>query len=207
MGNTLAIHWAATTHGTWLHGNPHGSWQNGKLIGPNPFLEADCRAHLASNTVVLGQSDRESVADAFGEVVRERHHRVLAATVQATHVHVIFAPLKENVTNIIARLKRRSSLRVHEARQISRPARMAGLYSRPILGRLASARAPLWTDGKFIVCIFDERHLANVIEYVRDHNRRAGVPADPFDWIDPLYPPPIYAGERCFKDAAAEPRL
>lgn len=207
MGNTLAIHWAATTHGTWLHGNPHGSWRNGKLIGPDPFLEAECRARMTSDAVVLTPSECALVANAFGEIVSERRHRVLAATVQATHVHLVFAPLKDNATNAIARLKRRSSMAVFDSRRVARPARMAGLYSRPILGRQDSLPHSLWTAGKFIVYIFSERHLLNVIEYIRDHNRRARLPADPFAWIDSLYPAPHHAGERCFQDAALEPRL
>jgi hypothetical protein len=120
---------------------------------------------------------------------------------------LVLAPLKENVINVIARLKRRSSLRVHEAWQESRPARMAGLYRRPILGRHVSTPRSLWTDGKFIVYVFSEQHLMKVIEYVRDHNRHSGLSPDPFEWIEPLYPPPIHAGDRCYRDTAAEPRL
>jgi hypothetical protein len=46
--------------------------------------------------------------------------------------------------------------------------------------------------------------LVNAIEYVRDHNRRIGLPADPFSWIDPLYPAPDTAGERCYHSAGSE---
>jgi hypothetical protein len=54
------------------------------------------------------------------------------------------------------------------------------------------------------VFIFDERHLINSIEYVRDHNRRIGLAADPFGWIDPLYPPGDEVGERCRREAIVE---
>src|SRR3990170_4788555 len=97
MGNTLGIHWAVTTHGTWLHGDPRGSWRHGRLIGPDPFLEAECRARMANDAVMLDAAERAIVAQVFGEIVREQRHRVFAATVQAAHVHLVFAPLRENL--------------------------------------------------------------------------------------------------------------
>jgi hypothetical protein len=39
MGQTIGIHWTVTTHGTWLHGDPRGSWKDGRLIGADPLLE------------------------------------------------------------------------------------------------------------------------------------------------------------------------
>jgi hypothetical protein len=226
MDNTLAIHWAATTHGTWLHGDPRGSWKGGRLIGPDPYLEAEARARMRSDAVVLDATERAIIADVFGAVVREQRHRVFAAAILATHVHLVFAPLRESIDLAVARLKRRSAAAVlarrRELRGAPDPARMAGLYSRPILGRKTNSRpilgrktnsrpilgrsstAPrsLWTAGKFPVFIFDELHLANAIEYVRDHNRRIGLPADPFKWIEPLFPAGDMAGERAYRSTA-----
>jgi REP element-mobilizing transposase RayT len=209
MGNTLGIHWAATTHGTWLHGDPRGSWLNGRLIGPDPYLEAESRARMSHDAVLMDAVERTIVAEQFGEIVRKQRHRVLAATVQAAHVHLVFAPLRENIDTVVARLKRRSAAAVLERRrELCNPARMAGLYSRVILARPAPVPRSLWTSGKFPVFIFDELHLMNAIEYVRDHNRRIGLPADPFDWIDPLYPAGDMAGERCYRSTVyEEPRF
>ncbi|MGD9637377.1 MAG: hypothetical protein AB7U97_29160 [Pirellulales bacterium] len=62
----------------------------------------------------------------------------------------------------------------------------------------------LWTAGKFPVVIFNELHLANAIEYVRDHNRRLGLPPDPYFWIEALYPAGEYAGERAERSGLCE---
>jgi REP element-mobilizing transposase RayT len=219
MGRTLAIHWAATTYGTWLHGDPRGSWRNGRLIGPDLYLEAAARASMSADAVVLDDIERQLVAESFGSVVREQGHRIHAATVQPTHVHLVLAPLKENLTTVVARLKRRSAAAVLAQRRRwadtdHSPARMAGLYSRPILGREYAPRVvgrnppqlaiprSLWTAGKFPVFIFDELHVCNAIEYVRDHNRRLGLPPDPFEWLEPLYPPGDRMGERFFPSEA-----
>jgi REP element-mobilizing transposase RayT len=222
MGRTLAIHWAATTHGTWLHGDPRGSWRDGRLIGPDPYLEAEIRARMSGQAVVLDTAERNLIADVFSEIVREQRHRVLSATVQATHVHVVFAPLRESIDTVIARLKRRSAgVVLARRREISvsagssaspagtagpssTPAATAGLYSRAILARRGGVPRSLWTAGKFPVFIFDELHLANAIEYVRDHNRRIGLPGDPFDWIQPLNVARERGGERIVRGTLCE---
>jgi hypothetical protein len=84
------------------------------------------------------------------------------------------------------------------------PAETAGLYSRAILARHNAIPRSLWTAGHFPVFIFDEYHLMNAIEYVRDHNRRIGLPADPFDWIEPMYPAGVVAGERVCRSSLCE---
>jgi hypothetical protein len=181
MGNTIAIHWAATTHGTWLHGDPRGSWRDGRLIGPDPYLEAECRARMSGRAVVLDEVERKIVADIFGQVVREQRHRVFAATIQPMHVHLVFAPLSEGIKTVIARFKCRSARDVIVLRrELQRnPAGMAGLYSRAVSARKVNVPRSLWTASRFPVFIFDEHQLLNAIEYVRDHNRRVGLPPDP----------------------------
>ena len=101
MANTLAIHWAATTHGTWLHGDPRGSWRDGRLIGADPYVEAEARARLSDAAVVLNAESRTTVAAAFGEIIREHNYRALAATVQATHVHLVLAPLPDDIKTVM----------------------------------------------------------------------------------------------------------
>lgn len=96
------------------------------------------------------------------------------------------APVQENIRKVIARLKRRATMAVHaHGPAILAEARDSGQDGRTI-----------WTAGRFYEFIFDESHLANLIEYVRDHNRRCGLPADPYEWIEPLFPAAEIAGER-----------
>lgn len=171
--NTLAIHWINTTHGTGLHGSPAGSWHEGRLIGPDPFLEDAVRARMTHDAVVLDPVEMRMVAVDFACVIKERGYRVLAATMGPTHVHLVFAPLPEDVKLALAALKRRSAASVLAVR------RKRGIPC----GR------HLWTQGQFPVFIFTEEHLGNAIEYVRRHNLLVGLPADPYDWIEPLYPP------------------
>lgn len=169
MGNTVGIHWIETTHGTWLHGDPRGSWRDGKLIGPDPFLEEAIQSRLTADAVVLSEVERVQVAATFGQAVSEHGWTVYAATVHPTHVHVVFAPLRDSIKRVIATLKYRSAVAVLRVRRN---------MHRPV-GR------SLWTEGQFPAFIFSDAHLRNAIEYVRRHNRRIGRPDDPYPWITP----------------------
>ncbi|MCC6683386.1 MAG: hypothetical protein IT445_21020 [Phycisphaeraceae bacterium] len=172
MANTQAIHWIATTHGTWLHGDVRGSWRNGKLIGPDPFLEEAIQQRMAHDAVVLSPGEIVMVACEIGRTVIEQQQRVLAATIQPTHLHLVLAPLREDVKKTIARfMKRTADLVLAVRHQCGKPC------------------LHLWTQGQFPVFIFDDDHLCNAIDYVRRHNTRCGRSADPYDWIDPLFPP------------------
>ena len=170
MGATHGIHWIVTTYGTWLHGDPRGSWKNGRLIGPDPFLETQIRQRMTADAVVLDTVEMIHVSVTFGSAVRSHGWRTLAATVQPTHAHVVFGPLNEPIKRVIATLKYRSAKAVFDVRR----------NMRRDVGR------SLWTEGQYPVFIYDQQHLRNAIEYVRDHNRRAGRAADPYDWLEPI---------------------
>lgn len=175
MGNVLAIHWTPTTHGTWLHGDVRGSWLNGQLIGADAFLERESRARMRGDAVVLSTAEQSLVAEVFGTTVIEKGHHVLAATVQSTHCHLIFAPPVEKIDSVVARLKYRSASAVLKRRRED-PTQRVGL----------SVPRSLWTVGKFVTLISSWSHLHNAVRYVQRHNERDGLPANPYEWITPL---------------------
>jgi REP element-mobilizing transposase RayT len=163
LSRTIGIHWIATTHGTWLHGDPRGSWQNGKLIGPDPFLEESIRERMTADAVVLSCEEVGVVADEFGNLVVERNWKVFTATIQPTHVHIVFARLADPIETVVAALKYRSARAVWALR------RERGL----------TASRSLWTEGRFVVFLDNEVHLENVVAYVR-----VGFSVDPYPWIN-----------------------
>ena len=165
----FAIHWIVTTHGTWLHGDRRGSWKDGQLIGPDPKLWRVAQECMSRPPESLSPSEIALVARSFGDTCREQRHRVLAATVQPLHAHLVLAPIDQPMRTVIARLKRRASVAVFADR------RSRGVQPPP----------SLWTDGRFFRMVFDEQDLAYTINYVCDHNTDAGLPRNPFAWIDP----------------------
>lgn len=155
MHPVLGIHWIATTHGTWLHGDPQGSWLQGKLIGPDPFLETMVRENMTHDAVVLSDQECNLIERTIGVTCAEQGHVILAQTVQPTHVHVVLAPMAERIVNVVARLKRRASMEVLQLR------RERGGIDVP---------RTLWTAKRFVVFITDDAHLQNTIAYVERHN-------------------------------------
>ena len=147
MANTRGIHWIVTTHGTWVHGDPRGSWRSGSLVGPDPFLEASIRAQMSAGAVTLTPAEQMAVGAAFGRPLTEMDWRVYAATVRSAHCHLVFAPLRDPIDTVIATLKHRAARDVFALRRQM---------------KLPMPRH-LWTTGKFPVFIYDDRHLRNAI--------------------------------------------
>jgi REP element-mobilizing transposase RayT len=89
---------------------------------------------MTSEAVVLDGQEQRLVAEKLGQAIHERRNRVFAATIQPTHLHIIFGPLFEEVKTIIARLKRRTAVEV--------------LSYRRQRGNRVLPRS-LWTEGQF----------------------------------------------------------
>jgi hypothetical protein len=83
---------------------------------------------------------------------------------------LVFAPVKTSIETVIGWLKRQSAAAVFERR----------------CNRGVPTPRHLWTDRRFVVFIDDQEYLWNTIEYVRRHNREAGLADDPYPWIEPL---------------------
>jgi hypothetical protein len=163
MSQTRGLHWIVTTHGTWLHGDPRGSWHRGRLIGPDPFLEQSTRSRMTADAVVLDVIEQQLVAATFGTVVAQHSLITYSATIHATHAHVVFAPFEIAVEQLVATLKYRSARAVKQHRLQ--------------LGQ-ATSRS-VWTKGQFVRYLLDDEHVYNAIEYVRQHNVRANRPVAP----------------------------
>jgi REP element-mobilizing transposase RayT len=170
MGTTVGIHWIATTHGSWLHGDPRGSWRDGVLIGPDPLLHDRSLQSMTHGAVILNDAEIGLVAEAFGDVVRERRLIAYAATVQRTHAHLVLAPTALDVKTIVAQLKRRSASRVLGERR----------------RRGVPTPRSLWTAGPFVRFLFDREHLVNAVDYARRHDTGSDGWVEPYDWVTSL---------------------
>ncbi len=153
MAQLLGIHWVTTTRGTWLHGDPRGSWCQGKLIGPDPFLESAIRRRRRRDAVVLSPEECDKVAETIHTVCRQHEHKVLSIVVEPTHTHVLLSPVSESITRVVARLKRQTTMVVRRERE----------------QRGCLMPEGLWSRGRFIVYIDDPRHLENTMAYIERH--------------------------------------
>ena len=155
MHSLLGIHWIARTYGTWLHGDPRGSWYQGHLIEGDRPLEMASRSSMTHDVVKLSPKERAMVEHTIRTVSTEFGHTLLALAVQPTHVHVVFSPMAEPVKSVVARLKRRTSMEVlHRRRQRG----------------AEDVASSIWSAKRFLVFVTDERHLQNTIAYVERHH-------------------------------------
>lgn len=158
MQHLLGIHWIATTHGTWLHGDPRGSWHQGKLIGPDPFLESAIQRRMTRDAVVLSDEECNLVTETIQKICADQDHTIITMAVEPTHTHVLFAPMKEPIKTVVARLKRGASMAVLHSRRAASDQD----------GRAMVPRS-LWTARRFVVFIDDPQHLKNSMGYVERH--------------------------------------
>ncbi|MCH8316282.1 MAG: transposase [Planctomycetes bacterium] len=180
MPRTCAIHVVWTTYGTWLPGDARGHWSPlldfyGRLKRAGHQLNlADPETHRHARSIMkepaktLCENDSQIVA---GEIGRQLSPgmpgamwNIHAATIEPTHVHLLFGRLRNDIGTVVGRLKSRTS---------------SVLLHQPENG----GRSRIWTAGYWKVFIFDESVIPIVIQYIQEHNLRRGKPAAPFDWI------------------------
>jgi REP element-mobilizing transposase RayT len=177
---TCAIHVIWTTYLTWLPGDERGHWSAlfdfyGNLIERGHHLnlpDATTKSHALQiakeQEKVLSDRKIEVVADELGVLFETdpvlRGISVLAGAIERTHVHLLLGAMEADISQVVGKLKGRTSSRV--------------------LGLAENAgRGRTWTSGFWKVFLFDDEGTLEVKRYVQDHNLRRGLCAAPYPWI------------------------
>ena len=153
--NPLAYHLIWTTYGTWLPGDARGWIQSGtwSVQPPDPEREQATRERMTETAVLLNPEQREAVTQMIGDHCRIRAWLLHAVNVRSNHVHVV-------LTCDCAGEKARDQLKLWTSRRLSD---LAGLTA-PVAHK--AGRRHWWTEGGDPRPIWDERYLANAVEYV-----------------------------------------
>jgi REP element-mobilizing transposase RayT len=161
MANTLAIMVTATTYGTWLRGDRRGSIQDGRLLPPLPWLEANDRARLKYEPFLFDADRLHDIGQMIGDSLIERmQSTILALHVARWHMHLIVAATPHDIADVV---------------KCAKDAVRYGLKP----GR------PIWTEGYDKRFCFDEASLRNRIRYVERHNEHLGQSPRPWPFITP----------------------
>ena len=102
------------------------------------------------------------VVEALGRFDHERY-RLHAWCVMPNHVHVVVTPLANHTLTSI----------VHSWKS----------YTANRANRLLGRRGPFWMQEYFDRAIRDENHLIAVVEYIEHNPVKAGLCAEPADWV------------------------
>ena len=90
-----------------------------------------------------------------------------ACAIESNHVHLLIGPVHEPIGRFAGRLKGTTS---------------SALLKHPDNW----GRQRTWTAGYWKVFLFDLDAMRAVANYIETHNTRRGLPASPFDWLQPL---------------------
>lgn len=159
MGKTLAIMVTTTTYGTWLRGDRRGWVDDGRVLPPDPELEAVDAQRLKHPAYRFSEDQLLPIGRMIGDaLVKRKSQHVLALTVAAWHVHLVVGATSTPIGEVVKCAK-------DAVRYGLRPGR------------------PIWTthyDKRFC---FDESSVANRVRYVERHNEERGWPAKPWPFL------------------------
>jgi hypothetical protein len=168
MGRTLAIMVTSTTYGTWLRGDKRGWIDDGRLMPPLPWLEANDRTRMKHEPYLFEQHRLLDIGQMMGDSLTARLRvSVLALHVARWHFHLVVAATR------------------HELRDVVKCAKDAVRYG-------LKAGRPIWTadyDKRFCLELASVR---NRIAYVERHNVAMGWAARPWEFITDFVPNPSF---------------
>ena len=155
MNRPIAFFITWTTYGTWLHGDPRGSFdQDGQYVQPDQRRREAAKELMTDDPVILTDEQRAIVDAVIVEHCAIRGWVLHTRNVRTNHVHVVVSAPVDG-TRVRAELKLWASARLSAH---------AGLA--PGEGKNGARR--WFTEKGNIEEVWDDRHLASAIEYVDD---------------------------------------
>jgi len=142
-----------TTYGTWLHGDPRGSFLDSTYVPPDLALEETNRAQLTDDAVYLTDHQRAIVDASLVDACLAQGWEPHARNVRTNHVHLLVSAGRAG-TFVRSRLKALASKALSDD---------AGL---PAAGD--DGRKRWWTEKGNIIPVEDEKSLEGLTVYVRD---------------------------------------
>ena len=173
MRRTIGYHVVLSCYGLWLPGDDRGHWSNAwdEMIGfvePHTLHTGDpVRKRMAAERmkrapVRLGTGVIAVVAEALGKCAAASDWGVAAASIEATHTHLLLTYKPGDIDNTVKWLKGQTTKAVH---------------------RDTDHVGPVWCGGKWRSFVFDAKTLAAARGYIERHNVRRGVGPAPWGFI------------------------
>ncbi|QDU18921.1 transposase [Urbifossiella limnaea] len=138
-----------TTYGTWLHGDPRGSFlRGGGSHAPDPVAHRESLAELAEAPLVLDADQRRLVEQTIADHCAVRKWQLHAVNCRSNHVHVVVTARGRPIEQPREQFKSWCTRRLKAASEV--------------------VRERWWTERGWDEYIDDDRALAEVIAYVLD---------------------------------------
>lgn len=176
MALPLGYHIVKSCYGLWLPGDDRGSWSDAwdEKIGyfephtlhiGDPVRNRMAQERMKHAPVQLTESMIETIARAIGNCVEKSDGglTIAAATIQQTHMHLLIPYSGRDIENTSKWIADLSTKAVH---------------------RETDHDGPVWSKGKWRSFVYQTSYWRHAGEYIRQHNVRAGLAADPYMFID-----------------------
>jgi REP element-mobilizing transposase RayT len=178
MPRTVGYHVVVSGYGLWLPGDERGHWSEAwdaelGFIEPHALHTGDpIRKRMAEERqrhppVRLDAEMQSVVADAITSCSDESDWRIAAASIEATHTHLLVTYSERDIDKTVKWLKDQITKAIH---------------------RDTSHAGPVWCKGSWRPFIFDEAVWRNTCAYIERHNVRRGVGPRPYGFIDLVEP-------------------
>jgi hypothetical protein len=177
MPSTIGYHVVKTGHGLWLPGDDRGSWSEAwdddvGFIEPHMLHAGDpvrlrmAEERMKNPAVRFTGNMIDAIVGAIAECVAQSNGGLLIAamTIESTHMHLLIAYSGRDIDVTMKWIADQTTKAVHRA---------------------TGHQGPVWSKGKWRSFVFEVACWANTGAYIRRHNERRGLPADPYGFITP----------------------
>jgi REP element-mobilizing transposase RayT len=178
MSTTLGYHVTKSTYGTWLPGDPRGSWSENwsptrGFFGAHQLHEADARrldiaaGRMKHPAVTLNEDMIAAIVEAILSCVQRSQGglRIVAAAIEPTHMHLLIPDTGRDIDNTAKWIADQTTKAVH---------------------RRTAHQGPVWTKNNWCYHIDQQEHWENAILYIDDHNLRSGRGSRPYPFLSPV---------------------
>jgi REP element-mobilizing transposase RayT len=178
MSQTIGYHLTKSKYGTWLPGDPRGSWSEAwstkrGFYEPHRFHEGDeqrldiSQGRMKHPVVVLDEAMISAVIAAISECVEKSRGglRIMAAAIEPTHLHLLIPDTGRDIDVTAKWIADQTTKAIHLK---------------------TSHQGPVWTKNKWCDHIDQQNHWENAALYIDEHNIRAGRGPRPYPFLSPL---------------------
>ena len=165
MVRTIGYHIVVSGYGLWLPGDDRGHWSDTwddqigfhepHMLHPgDPIRKRMAEERMSHPLVKLSQEMQACVLTTLQRCEKESDWQVAAASIEATHTHLLLTYSSRNIDNTVKWLKDQMTKAIHHD---------------------TKHQGPVWCKGKWCSFIYDEKVWNNTLKYINRHNERRGV--------------------------------
>jgi hypothetical protein len=160
-------------HGLWLPGDNRGHWSDSwdeeigyfephMLHQGDPIRRRMAEERMAYPPVKLTYQMQQAVIATLGTCQSKSDWVIRAASIEATHTHLLLTYTERDVDNTVKWLKDQMTKAIH---------------------RQTSHNGPVWCKGSWRSFVFEESIWINILRYIERHNERRGAGPRPYSFL------------------------